>query len=59
MFLFILLLQEEIPNPSSNFLINQTSMNDFGVQPRVGGGAAGADELSRPPVINRRERLIN
>lgn len=33
--------------------MNQTSMNDFAVQPRVGGG--GVDELSRPPVINRRE----
>ncbi|KAF3448385.1 hypothetical protein FNV43_RR09098 [Rhamnella rubrinervis] len=42
-------LLEEIPNPSSNFLMNQSSMiNDF-VPQRAGAH----DELSRPPVINR------
>lgn len=44
---------QEIPmNPSPNFLMNnQTSnLNDFAVRPR--GGIA--DELPRPPVINRR-----
>lgn len=43
-------LLEEIPNPSPNFLINQTTANDFSVSAR-----GGADELPRPPVINRRE----
>ncbi|KAJ9706824.1 hypothetical protein PVL29_002011 [Vitis rotundifolia] len=41
-------LLEEIPNPSPNFLINQTTANDFSVSAR-----GGADELPRPPVINR------
>ncbi|XP_034702735.1 axial regulator YABBY 1-like [Vitis riparia] len=39
---------EEMPNPSPNFLINQTTANDFSVLAR-----GGADELPRPPVINR------
>ncbi|KAF5734882.1 Plant-specific transcription factor YABBY family protein [Tripterygium wilfordii] len=42
-------LMEEIPNPSEhNFLINQTSANDF-TMPNRGV----ADEIPRPPVINR------
>ncbi|KAI4315290.1 hypothetical protein L6164_028116 [Bauhinia variegata] len=40
---------EEMPNPSPNFLINQTnSLNDFSMPARTA-----ADELPRPPVINR------
>lgn len=49
-YMFIYMLQEEIPNPSPNFLINQTTANEFAVSAR-----GGADELPRPPVINRRE----
>ncbi|BFG31466.1 hypothetical protein CerSpe_177400 [Prunus speciosa] len=41
-------LLEEIPNPAPNFLMNQTSVNDFAVRPR-----GGADELPRPPAITR------
>ncbi|CAN6579398.1 unnamed protein product [Malus baccata var. baccata] len=43
-------LLEEIPNvPTPNFLMNQTSVNDFAARPR-----GGPDELlPRPPVINR------
>ncbi|PQQ18441.1 protein YABBY 4 [Prunus yedoensis var. nudiflora] len=41
-------LAEEIPNPAPNFLMNQTSVNDFAVRPR-----GGADELPRPPAITR------
>ncbi|KAJ8764216.1 hypothetical protein K2173_005396 [Erythroxylum novogranatense] len=40
-------LLDEIPNPSTNFLINQTNVNGFGGQARV------ANELPRQPVINR------
>ncbi|EXB54452.1 hypothetical protein L484_019011 [Morus notabilis] len=43
-------LLEEIPNPTPNFLMNQTNMTDFAVPPR---GVAHDHELSRPPVINR------
>lgn len=45
-------VQEEIPNvPTPNFLMNQTSVNDFAARPR-----GGPDELlPRPPVINRRK----
>ncbi|KAF2313117.1 hypothetical protein P3X46_029879 [Hevea brasiliensis] len=42
-------LLDEIPNPSSNFLINQTNVNDFSVPAR----GVTHDELPRPPVINR------
>ncbi|XP_028762673.1 axial regulator YABBY 1-like isoform X1 [Neltuma alba] len=42
-------LLEAIPNPSPNFLINQTnSSNDFSMPSRTT-----ADELPRPPLINR------
>ncbi|KAM1024639.1 hypothetical protein ACFX2I_037798 [Malus domestica] len=43
-------LLEEIPNvPTPNFLMNQTSVNDFAARPR-----GGPDELlPRSPVINR------
>ncbi|KAK9277085.1 hypothetical protein L1049_006624 [Liquidambar formosana] len=41
-------LLEEVPNPSPNFLINQTHTNDFAVSSR-----GGVDELPRPPIINR------
>jgi len=46
-------LQEEIPNPSPNFLMNQTNLsasNEFSMPARTV-----ADELPRPPIINRRE----
>ncbi|EEF29807.1 Axial regulator YABBY1, putative [Ricinus communis] len=39
---------DEIPNPSPNFLINQTNVNDFSIPTR-----GMTDELPRPPVINR------
>ncbi|KAJ6943283.1 protein YABBY 4-like [Populus alba x Populus x berolinensis] len=42
-------LLDEIPNPTPNFLINQTNVNDFSVPVR---GMAD-HELPRPPVINR------
>lgn len=45
------IVQDEIPNPSPNFLINQTNANDFSVPAR----GVTNDELPRPPVINRRE----
>ncbi|XWS38522.1 hypothetical protein CRYUN_Cryun19dG0138500 [Craigia yunnanensis] len=41
-------LLEEFSNPSPNFLLNQTNTNDFTL-PTCGV----ADELPRPPVINR------
>ncbi|KAH7549581.1 hypothetical protein JRO89_XS13G0052300 [Xanthoceras sorbifolium] len=41
-------LAEEIPNPSPNFVMNQTNTNDFTVPNR-----GVIDELPRPPVINR------
>ncbi|QCD81259.1 protein YABBY 4-like [Vigna unguiculata] len=44
-------LLEEIPNPSPNFLMNQanlTASNDFSMPARTA-----ADELPRPPIINR------
>ena len=44
------LSQEEMPNPTPNFLINQTNATEFTMPPR-----GGVDELPRPPVINRRE----
>ncbi|PON92953.1 YABBY protein [Trema orientale] len=45
-------LLEEIPKPAPNFLMNhQASMADFALPPR---GVPHHDELSRPPVINRR-----
>ncbi|KAJ6943284.1 hypothetical protein NC652_008915 [Populus alba x Populus x berolinensis] len=44
-------LLDEIPNPTPNFLINQTNVNDFSVPVR---GMAD-HELPRPPVINRRK----
>ncbi|CAK7355801.1 unnamed protein product [Dovyalis caffra] len=43
------LLDDQIPNPTPNFLINQTNVNDFSVPVR---GMAD-HELPRPPVINR------
>lgn len=43
-------LLDEIPNPSQNFLINQTNVNDFNIPARAG---VTHDELQRPPVINR------
>lgn len=47
-------MQEEIPNPSPNFLIDQTnSSNDFSVTSRTT-----PSELPRPPLINRREISI-
>lgn len=49
----IFFLQEEIPNPSPNFLMNQTNLsasNQFSMTPRTA-----PDELPRPPIINRRE----
>ncbi|RDX69022.1 Protein YABBY 5 [Mucuna pruriens] len=45
-------LLEEIPNPSPNFLMNQTNLsasNEFSMPARTA-----ADELPRPPIINRR-----
>ncbi|KAJ6933424.1 protein YABBY 4-like [Populus alba x Populus x berolinensis] len=42
-------LLDEIPNPTPNFLINQTNVTDFSVPVR---GMAD-HELPRPPVINR------
>lgn len=42
-------MQEEIPNPSPNFLINQTNTNDFIVPTR-----GVVDELPRPPATSRR-----
>ncbi|KAJ6712300.1 PROTEIN YABBY 6-RELATED [Salix purpurea] len=45
------LLDGQIPNPTPNFLINQTNVNDFSLTIR---GMA-APELPRPPVMNRRE----
>ncbi|GAV75603.1 YABBY domain-containing protein [Cephalotus follicularis] len=42
------LLDQEIPNPAPNFLINQSNTNDF-TMPTRGVRA----ELPRPPVINR------
>lgn len=47
----IILLQGEIPNPSSNFLINQINVNDLSVPNR----GVIHDELPSPPVINRRK----
>ncbi|XP_022772721.1 axial regulator YABBY 1-like isoform X2 [Durio zibethinus] len=41
-------LLEEISNPTPNFLLNQTNTNDFAIPTR-----GVADELPRPPVINR------
>ncbi|KAK7389287.1 hypothetical protein VNO78_24154 [Psophocarpus tetragonolobus] len=44
-------LLEEIPNPSPNFLMNQTNLsvsNEFSMPARTA-----ADELPRPPIINR------
>ncbi|XP_062146968.1 protein YABBY 4-like isoform X1 [Alnus glutinosa] len=41
-------LLEEIPNPTPNFLINQTNASEFTMPAR-----GGVDELPRPPVINR------
>ncbi|KAL9433748.1 hypothetical protein AB3S75_028564 [Citrus x aurantiifolia] len=41
-------LREEIPNPSPNFLINQTNTNDFIVPTR-----GVVDELPRPPATSR------
>ncbi|KAK3224852.1 hypothetical protein Dsin_004714 [Dipteronia sinensis] len=43
------LREEIIPNPSPNFLMNQTNTNDFMTVPNRGV----VDELPRPPVINR------
>ncbi|GAU23083.1 hypothetical protein TSUD_183840 [Trifolium subterraneum] len=40
---------EEMPNPAPNFLMNHTNPpNEFSMPPR-----AVADELPRPPIINR------
>lgn len=45
-------MQEEIPNSSPNYMINQANMiNDFSLSSRAGG----FDEIPRPPAINRRE----
>ncbi|XP_027335883.1 protein YABBY 4-like [Abrus precatorius] len=44
-------LLEEMPNPSPNFLMNQTNLsaaNEFSMPARTV-----ADELPRPPIINR------
>ncbi|KAK7855609.1 protein YABBY 4 [Quercus suber] len=41
-------LLEEIPNPSPNFLINQSNGSDFTMPAR-----GGVSELPRPPAINR------
>lgn len=46
----MIVLQEEIPNPSPNFLINQNNGSDFTMPARGGVG-----ELPRPPAINRRK----
>ncbi|XP_062074049.1 axial regulator YABBY 3-like [Humulus lupulus] len=50
-------LLEEIPNSAPNFLMNQSSMADFAVPPRVNTRHDHHHhhhhELSRPPVINR------
>ncbi|KAG5228512.1 protein YABBY [Salix suchowensis] len=43
------LLDGQIPNPTPNFLINQTNVNDFSLTVR---GMA-SPELPRPPVMNR------
>ncbi|XP_011018257.1 PREDICTED: protein YABBY 4-like [Populus euphratica] len=43
------LLDDQIPNPTPSFLMNQTHVNDFSVTVR---GMADR-ELPRPPVINR------
>lgn len=48
--LLMIALQEEIPNPSPNFLINQNNGSDFTMPARGGVG-----ELPRPPAINRRK----
>jgi hypothetical protein len=45
---------DQIPNPTPNFLINQTHVNDFSVTVR---GMAD-HELPRPPVIHRRENHV-
>ncbi|KAJ8767684.1 hypothetical protein K2173_018242 [Erythroxylum novogranatense] len=44
--------QDDIPNPSPNFLINQTTASDLGDQAR-----RVANELPRQPAINRRETI--
>ena len=46
----LFVLQEEMPNPSPNFLMNQNNASDFTMPARGGVG-----ELPRPPAINRRE----
>ena len=46
----MIVLQEEIPNPSPNFLINQNNGSDFTMPAR-----GGVSELPRPPAINRRK----
>ncbi|KAJ6962646.1 axial regulator YABBY 1-like [Populus alba x Populus x berolinensis] len=43
------LLDDQIPNPTPNFLINQTHVNDFSVTVR----GMSDHELPRPPVISR------
>ena len=45
---------DQIPNPTPNFLINQTHVNDFSVTVR----GMSDHELPRPPVINRRENHV-
>ncbi|WJX88989.1 hypothetical protein P8452_71019 [Trifolium repens] len=46
------LLQEEMPNQAPNFLMNHTNApNEFSMPPRTV-----ADELPRPPIINRQKR---
>ncbi|XP_058734248.1 axial regulator YABBY 1-like isoform X3 [Vicia villosa] len=46
------LLQEEMPNQVPNFMMNLTNTpNEFSMPPRTV-----ADELPRPPIINRQKR---
>ncbi|KAG6634265.1 protein YABBY 4-like [Carya illinoinensis] len=42
-------LEDQIPNPTPNFLINQSNASDFTMPAR--GGVV--DELPRPPTINK------